>query len=120
MRSEIIDGDTCDTCIDVDGVMLRADDSRWAGELGMPMHCNCRYDLIPIIEGIDPVMTATSEIEIPQLIQRMGAIQTKAMIAAMRIPTRGANRFAAKQLKVEDLFDVLEPADLILRLFGVE
>jgi hypothetical protein len=119
MRSEILDADTCSTCPELDGVMLRADDPRWAGELGMPAHCGCRYDLVPIIKGIDPVMTATPESEVPQLIQRLGAIQTKEMIEAMKIPTRGANRFVAEPLKVEDLLDVLEPADLVLRLFGV-
>lgn len=120
MRSEIQDSATCAVCAELDGIVLPADDPRWGGELGMPAHCNCRYDLIPLFEGIDPVMNATDADLIPELLQILGSVQTRAMVNAMRIPVTGANRFLIHQLTLTDIEDLLEPADLLLRLFGIE
>ena len=120
MRSEIMDAVTCSTCMELDGITLPADSPEWAGELGMLAHCNCRYDLVPIFEVLDIAQWITPTAEIPRLKDLLGKTLTVAQIEAMRIPTRGMHRFKAHPITAEDIEDLIEPADLLIALFGIE
>jgi hypothetical protein len=117
MRSEIMDDATCDVCQLLDGIVRPADDPAWAGELGMPAHCNCRFTIIALLEGIDPVLDPTPDAEMPDLATLFGMTMTPAMIESLRIPIRGADRFQTRELTIEDIEDLLGPGDLIARLF---
>ena len=117
MRSEIQDENTCEDCQQLDGIVLPADSPEWSGPLGAPAHCNCRYDLIPIVDGIDPVLEPTTADEIAQFKTILGTLQAASHIETMNLPLTGARRFQARQITIDEIEDLLEPVDLILRLF---
>lgn len=120
MRSEILDAATCDICAQLDGIILPADDPAWQGEMGQPAHCNCRYMLVPILEGIEPVLDYTPKGDIKKVIQRLGGLDLRGLLDQRKIPTKGIRRFTTQELTLDDIKDILEPADLILRLYGFE
>lgn len=117
MRSEILDGSCCDVCAQLDGFTASADDPVWASEMGMPAHCNCRYKLVTLFNVRDPENWVTPTEEIPALTSIMGATLTKEMVDSMKIPVTGNDRLKLRQIRLEDIQDMLEPADLILRIF---
>ena len=117
MRSEIPDRSCCDGCAQVDGFTARADDPVWTGEMGMPFHCGCRFKLVTLFNVRDPENWATPQDAIPDLTSLMGATMTKEMVEAMRLPVTGADRLKLRQIRLEDIEDMLEPADLLLHIF---
>lgn len=117
MRSEIPDRVLCDVCAQIDGFTAYADDPVWAGEMGMPAHCDCRYRLVTLFNVRDPGNWVTPQEEIPILVSQMGATLTKEMADSMKIPVTGNDRLRMRQIRLEDIEEMIEPADLILRIF---
>ncbi len=117
MRSELLDRATCSVCPAFDGFIAPADDEVWTEEMGMPAHCNCRYKLIPLFNVRDPENWVTPREDVPDLVSRLGSILTKEMVDELRLPIKGSDRLKLRPIKLEDLEDLLEPADLIFELF---
>jgi len=117
LRSEILDNRTCDVCPSFDGFIARADDPVWAGEMGMPAHCNCRYKLVTLFNVRDPENWVTPQDMVPDLVSRLGAVLTKEMVEQMRIPVNGGDRLKLRTIRIEDIEDLMQPADLLYNLF---
>jgi hypothetical protein len=118
MRNEILDSLTCEVCeFYLDGITLSASDPRWTGELGQKAHPNCRMMLVPLFEGIAPVMDPTPENEIPSVFRHLANVVPVAMYDGGIRQPEGVERLQMHELTVEDVAEVLEPEDLIERLF---
>ena len=115
MRSEILDDRTCDVCEELDGVVLPADHPLWAREMGLPAHPNCRYMLVPIIEGIDPVLKPTDPDEVIRLTDLFPFRED--WYTTMYIPL--TPRTTILPLRVEDLREAISPFDVIDPIFGL-
>lgn len=120
MRSEILDDATCDRCPFLDAIVLPVDDPFWAGIGGQPAHCNCRYMLVPLFDGIDPVISATPTADIKRIFQYLGGLQTVETLSLKKISAVGVDALKLHPLTAEVLEDALEPEDILLRLFGFE
>jgi len=117
LRSEILDRRTCMACPHFDGFIARADDPVWAGEMGMPAHCNCRFKLVVLFNVRDPENWITPQDQVPNLVSRLGAVLTKEMVEQMRIPINGDDRLKLRTIRIEDIEDLMQPADLLYNLF---
>lgn len=118
MRSEILDEATCEVCEALNGITLPADDPAWAGELGQEAHCNCRYMLVPLYTELPTGLETTPLEEIENIKRIFGALTTTQILDRLRITARGTDRIRASEITFEDLADVLESPELLLKLFG--
>ena len=124
MRTELLDDKTCEICNNyLNGIVLPADDPQWLGELGQPAHPNCRYMIVPLFEGIDPVMDITPDDMIPEVIRHLRTIlpaeQAEGMIRQLHL-LEGRDIINARGLTEEDLIDLMSPEDLLWKIFGGE
>ena len=117
LRSEILDARTCEVCPAFDGFIAPADDPVWAGEMGMPAHCNCRFKLVVLFNVRDPENWITPQEQVPDLVSLLGAVLTIEMVEQMKIPVHGDERLKIKPIRIEDIEKVMQPADLLYDLF---
>ncbi len=127
MRSEILDEKTCPICKNqLDGIVLPADDPRWNVVYGLPAHRNCRYVLVPIFEGIDPVLSSTPDDELPEFVfhsylTRMlplqQALEEAVDIEELRGVLGGAEWVVGREFTEEDIRNIIDPLDLLRLIY---
>jgi hypothetical protein len=121
LRSEILDDKTCEVCADtLDGIVLAADDPAWGGEMGMLAHPNCRMVLVPLFEGIEPVMEPSPPELIRQAVRHFNTIMPDWWVDRQVIPTRGRDALRNVPLTLRDISSITEDDELITRIFGWE
>jgi len=121
MRTEILDEVTCTICWnELNGIVLPADDPRWMGPLGQKAHRHCRFMLVPLFEGIDPVMDITPDDQVPEVIQHI--LELLPPEEAERRATQlrmldGEELLRIRELTLEDLEGILDNQDLLAHIF---
>ena len=121
MRTELLDEDTCDICWDdLNGIVLPPDDPAWGGELGQEAHDHCRFMLVPIFEGIDPVLDYTPTDQVPVMVRHQRQLfpaEEAAEKIAVLAAANGGEILKARQITLDDLADVFTNEELLYRIF---
>jgi hypothetical protein len=116
-----MDSRTCEICLnELNGIMLPADDPRWLGPLGKEAHDGCRFDLVPVFGGIDPVMDMTPDELVPQLVEHLRSLmpleQAQLMMNEL-FAASGVEIIRTNVLTWEDLEDIFVNEELLYRIF---
>ena len=110
MRSEMLDDKTCDLCMLLDGIMLRADDPLWDGELGQYAHPYCRAIWVPILDT--GVLEPTPAVDIPDVFKSGVAMHLIDDWEDMPMPTKGVDKLKVGEMTADDLMPLLEPYEV--------
>lgn len=117
LRSEILDAKTCETCEQLDGILLPADDPAWNGPLGELAHPNCRAMWIPIYDMGTLDFTAAEAI--PELITHGGFHEIPETWEEYPSPIEGLRRMRRGVITLDEEMDLLEPFELLASYLGL-